>query len=215
MVAGRTLPYPTLPYLTLMTEDAPQWVVEPCAGENGMNGLIVNVDARCGRTSSSTWPNSTSFEYASASQLTAVVAARDTKVGQGATENADASHSEPTRVALIDAVQLNRDCLSKAFHGLNQGLAIISFTSIEECVGAERASFDVILYCSHGDRTFEEITLKYVKTLRDRFWEVPVVVLSDAREALQIGSIRRVLDSGARGFVPTITTEVPGTETAR
>ncbi|HUB48746.1 MAG TPA: response regulator transcription factor [Acetobacteraceae bacterium] len=161
------------------------------------------------RDSSSTQLNPASFQCAGASPRTAAVATPGAKVGQEPTENASTRHADPIRVALIDALQFSRDCLGRAFHALNQGLAVIPFASIEECVGAEHASFDVVLYCNHDDGAFEKVTLQYVKALRDRFGEVPVVVLSDAREALQIGSIRRVLDSGARGLVPTITTEVP------
>ena len=124
-------------------------------------------------------------------------------------ERTGTGHSDCIRVALIDALQLSRDCLARAFHALNQGLAIIPFASIGECIAVEHAGFDVILYCNHDDGMFENVTLQYVRALRDRFVDVPVVVLSDAREALRVGNVRRVLDSGARGFVPTITTEVP------
>ena len=174
-----------------------------------MSDLIAKAGVHFGRDSSIRGPDSTLSRCASASLPTALVAAPVVKGNQESTENAESHHSKPIRVALIDALQLSRDSLSRAFHALNQGLDLIPFASIEECVGVERADFDVILYCNHDDGAFEKGTLRHVKALRERFGEVPVVVLSDAREAMQIGSIRRVLDSGARGFVPTITTEVP------
>jgi DNA-binding NarL/FixJ family response regulator len=174
-----------------------------------MSDLITKAGAHFGGDSGIKGLNSTLSQCASASLPTAVVATPVAEGSQESTDSADVHHSKTIRVALIDALQLSRDCLSRAFHALNQGLALIPFASIEACVGVERADFDVILYCNHDDGAFEKGTLRHVKALRDRFAEIPVVVLSDAREAMQIGSIRRVLDSGASGFVPTITTGVP------
>ena len=123
--------------------------------------------------------------------------------------NADANRADLIRVALIDALRFSRDCLARAFRALNQGLTIIPFASIEECTLTEPGNFDVILYCGHDDGTFENVTLQHVRALRDKFYNVPVVVLSDAREAVRVRNIRRALDSGASGFVPTIATEFP------
>src|ERR1700758_831277 len=152
-------------------------LVGPHAGVNGMSDLIVKTGVHFGRDSSIEGLDSTLSRCASASPPIAVVATPVAKGHQESTENSEAHHSQPIRVALIDALQLSRDSLSRAFHALNQGLDLIPFASVEECVGAERADFDVVLHCNHDDGAFEKGTLRHVKALRERFGEVPVVVL--------------------------------------
>jgi DNA-binding NarL/FixJ family response regulator len=127
---------------------------------------------------------------------------------------ADTGHSDMIKIALIDTLQFSRDCLSRAFRAIHQGLDIIPFGSVKECLNAERPNFDVILYVGHDDGTFETTTLQHVKALKGKFSEVPVVVLSDALEALRSRNIRQALDHGARGFVSTITAEAPAVVSA-
>jgi DNA-binding NarL/FixJ family response regulator len=113
------------------------------------------------------------------------------------------------RVGLIDCLRFSRDCLIRAFATCHPDLIAIPFSTIKECMQAESHDLDIILYYSHDDSSSEPITLQNVKSLREVFPKVPVVVLSDARSALHPRNIRNALNSGAQGFIPTLTTEVP------
>jgi len=113
------------------------------------------------------------------------------------------------RIALIDAVQFSQDCLIRAFNAIHPDLLITPFDSVSACLQADRMDPDVILYCTHDDGLSEQRTLQCVADLREKFASTPVVVLSDSKAALQPRSIRNALKCGARGFIPTLNTQVP------
>lgn len=113
------------------------------------------------------------------------------------------------RVGLIDSLRFSRDCLIRAFGALHPDLIIVPFASVEECAGPNEADVEIILYYCHDDGPFETLALQQVKLLRQKFENIPIVVLSDARSALQARSIRTTLNSGAQGIIPTLTTELP------
>ena len=56
---------------------------------------------------------------------------------------------------------------------------------------------------------FEDVALQGMTAIRHAFKGVPVIILSDAKSALQPRTIRNALKSGAQGFIPTRTTEMP------
>ena len=139
--------------------------------------------------------------------------------GSAATEPpfADTSENEtePTvsdgiRVGLIDCHQFSRDCLIMVFRGANPGLFMVPFATVADCVHADPGDLDVILYYSHDDGLAENLVIEHVKALRHAFSNVPIVVLSDARSALLVGNIRNALNGGTPGFIPTMTSELPG-----
>jgi DNA-binding NarL/FixJ family response regulator len=113
------------------------------------------------------------------------------------------------RVGLIDYLRFTRDCLIRAVSILHPDLHMIPFQTVRDCILAGQGRFDVILYYSHADAGSEASALQHVKSLRATFPDVPVVILSDARTAHRPANIRNALNSGARGFIPTKTTEVP------
>jgi DNA-binding NarL/FixJ family response regulator len=122
--------------------------------------------------------------------------------------------AEVTRIAVIDSIQLSQDCLIRAFNAIHPDLLITPFDSVEACLRTEQTDLDVVLYCTHDDGLSERQTLQCIAELRQRFALTPVVVLSDSRASLQPQTIRSALESGARGFISTLTTRVPAVLTA-
>jgi DNA-binding NarL/FixJ family response regulator len=111
-------------------------------------------------------------------------------------------------VGLIDCLRFSRDCLIQALRTLHPELSIVPFASVSDCISSAPAGLDLMLYYSHGESSSEIVVLQHVKELRREFGSTPVVVLSDARTALQPRNIRNVLNSGAQGFIPTSITEI-------
>jgi len=116
---------------------------------------------------------------------------------------------EQIRVGLIDSLRFSRDCLISAFGALHPDLIIVPFASVEECAASSSSKVEIILYYCHDDGPFETLAQQQVKVLRQKFDNVPIVVLSDARNAILPRSIRTTLNSGAQGIIPTLTTELP------
>jgi len=111
-------------------------------------------------------------------------------------------------VGLIDCLRFSRDCLTQALRTLHQELSIVPFGSVADCIGAGTTGLHLILYYSHSESSSEMLVLQHVKELRQAFADTPIMVLSDARTALQPRNIRNALNSGAQGFIPTSVTEM-------
>lgn len=127
---------------------------------------------------------------------------------------AEKSGAEVIRIALIDSIQLSQDCLIRAFNAIHPELLITPFDSVEACLRTDQTDLDVVLYCTHDDALSEHRTMQCIVELRQKFALTPVVVLSDSRAPLPPQSIRSALESGARGFIPTLNTRVPAVLTA-
>jgi DNA-binding NarL/FixJ family response regulator len=111
------------------------------------------------------------------------------------------------RVGLIDSNRFSRDCLIRAFAECHREFLLLPFASVQDCIRS--ADVDLIMYYSHDDGPFEAVALQQVTAMRQALKDVPVIVLSDARSAMQPRTIRNALKSGAQGFIPTRTTEMP------
>jgi DNA-binding NarL/FixJ family response regulator len=115
---------------------------------------------------------------------------------------------------LIDEVQFSRDCLIRAFSALHPDLCVVPFASVSDCLQTAPGDVDVILYRPHDDESFESVTLQQVVSMRQKFINIPIVVMSDSKDALRPATIRKTLNSGAQGFIPTLTTELTTALTA-
>jgi DNA-binding NarL/FixJ family response regulator len=113
------------------------------------------------------------------------------------------------RVALIDSLRFSRDCLIRAVGSYHSELALVPFASVVDCIRFAPDGFELILYHSHEDGPFEPVVFQQIRSLRQSFPDVPIVMLSDATTALRPRNIRDVLSNGAQGFIPTLTTEIP------
>ena len=111
-------------------------------------------------------------------------------------------------VALIDCLRFSRDCMIQALRTLHPELSIVPFASVADCIESEPVGLNLMLYYSHSESSSEMLVLQHVKELRQAFADTPIIVLSDARTALQPRNIRNALNSGAQGFIPTSITEM-------
>lgn len=113
------------------------------------------------------------------------------------------------RAALVDCYCLSRDCIIGAIHALGSDIQIVPFSSIRECITYSEGDLDIIVYYCHDDSSLEHLTGQEVTTLRQAFSDLPIIVLSDAKQASQPRVARAVIRSGAKGFIPTRTIEMP------
>ncbi|WP_209599894.1 response regulator transcription factor [Sinorhizobium kostiense] len=103
-------------------------------------------------------------------------------------------------LVLLDSRALDRECLARTLinHGL--GMDVVAFGSIDEWREKKSVQSSVgAVLLNIGARKLSEISVEISK-LSSEFRPVPVVVLSDSDE---IAQILRVLESGARGYIPT------------
>jgi DNA-binding NarL/FixJ family response regulator len=143
---------------------------------------------------------------------TSVVGSSDERANLADLEpSSPAAASGCIRVGLIDSLRFSRDCLIRAFGAIHPELSLIPFGTAAECIRSAPANFELILYYSHDGSSSENVALQQIKTLRDAFDDIPIIVLSDAQSALQARHIRNALSCGAQGFIPTLVTEVPAT----
>jgi len=113
------------------------------------------------------------------------------------------------KAALVDCYCLSRDCIIGAIHALGSDINIVPFSSIRECITYPERDLDVIIYYCHDEGSLEHVTGQEVTTLRQAFSNLPVIVLSDAKQASDPRVAKTVIRSGARGFIPTRTIEMP------
>jgi DNA-binding NarL/FixJ family response regulator len=111
-------------------------------------------------------------------------------------------------IGLIDPYRFSQDCLVRALQTLHPSDMVLSFATIEECVAAERPDFDLVIYYLHENGAGQAKAQFNVATLHRVYPSVQLVVLSDADENLQAEASRKILESGASGFVPTRTTSI-------
>jgi DNA-binding NarL/FixJ family response regulator len=117
-------------------------------------------------------------------------------------------------VGLIDCYVFSRECLMKAVECMNPQLTMLPFASVEECIGNDMNSIDLIVYYPHAEDASESVATRNVSTICQAFPHIPLVLLSDAEEAEQPGTLRSALKSGAHGFIPTRTTGMAVTAAA-
>jgi DNA-binding NarL/FixJ family response regulator len=130
------------------------------------------------------------------------------EIGDGSPQSPFSTNNGAIAVGLIDCLRFSRDCLTQALRTLHPELSIVPFGSVADCIGAGTAGLHLILYYSHSESSSEMLVLQHVKELRQACASTPIIVLSDARTALQPRNIRNALNSGAQGFIPTSITEM-------
>ncbi len=114
--------------------------------------------------------------------------------------------TEALRVAWIDSHRLTRECMMSAFVAMNPTLSLAPYVSVEDCITKiDPATVDLVVYHSHalGAALCDDIAA--LQQVVDRR---PIVLLSDAGEANQMGAIRDALRSGANGYVCTRTSSM-------
>jgi len=113
------------------------------------------------------------------------------------------------KAALIDGYSLSRDCIISATRALCSDITFVPFGTVRECITYDRHDLDIVIYYAHDETHFATRTNQEIMTLRQAFSDVPIVVMSDAKEAMQPSIVRRLIQSGARGFILTRTIQMP------
>lgn len=109
-------------------------------------------------------------------------------------------------VALIDGNKFSQECLLKAFDGLYPNLQFHPYFLVENFVAAQRSDVGLILYHSHLMDLTQPLATSNIVDVRAAYPNVPLIVLSDAVDAQQPKTIRKLLEAGALGVIPTKTT---------
>lgn len=112
-------------------------------------------------------------------------------------------------IGLIDRYRFSQDCLIGAFQGLHPRLDILPYSAPEDLIAQTTTSLDLVIYYWHAGEGPSASMMRNVMMLRQAFKAIPLVILSDADDAQYASMIRSVLESGARGFIPTRTTGIP------
>jgi DNA-binding NarL/FixJ family response regulator len=123
--------------------------------------------------------------------------------------NGQTRQATAIKVALVDCYCLSRDCIISAIHARGSDIKVVPFSSIRECIIYPERDLDVIVYYCHDDSSLEQQMGQEVTTLRQALTDLPIIVLSDVKQASQSRLARAVIRSGARGFIPTRTIEMP------
>jgi DNA-binding NarL/FixJ family response regulator len=109
----------------------------------------------------------------------------------------------PGRCLLIlDSRALDRECLAKALVDSGLAMDVLAMASIEEWKRKKDIlpPLGAILINVGGRRNDDPAFAGEIVKLTSEFKNVPVVILSDTDDP---GQILRVLDCGARGYIPT------------
>jgi DNA-binding NarL/FixJ family response regulator len=112
-------------------------------------------------------------------------------------------------IGLIDRHLLTRECLAKALGSLHPEIEMSCFTTLQNCIDAASSRFDLIFYYVHGYDVLDPAMKQTIATITRAFPTTPVMIFSDADRTQHQTIMRSVLESGARGFVPTQTAGLP------
>jgi DNA-binding NarL/FixJ family response regulator len=127
---------------------------------------------------------------------------RSKGVSQAASEEEEQSleNADKPCLLILDSRALGRECLARTLINHGIGMDVAAFGSIDgwrELKGNRPSVAAVLL--NGGARKHGDIE-KDIPTLASEFRPAPVVVLSDSDD---IAQILRVLEGGAKGFIPT------------
>ncbi|MBU6448389.1 MAG: response regulator transcription factor [Rhodospirillales bacterium] len=112
------------------------------------------------------------------------------------------------KAALMDCYSLSRDCIIGTIHALGSDIDIIPFSSIRDCINYIGHDLNIIVYYCHDEGTQDHLLAQEITTLRQAFSDVPIIVLSDAKQASEARIAKAVIRAGARGFIATRTVEM-------
>jgi DNA-binding NarL/FixJ family response regulator len=108
----------------------------------------------------------------------------------------EASHGS---IVIVEKRALIRDCLRRCFESAS-GLRVIAVRSVEECLQISTTTVTSLVIISVANDLKSPETLRDIGRLVQGENARPLIVLSDGDDLEQIVS---VLDSGARGYIPT------------
>jgi DNA-binding NarL/FixJ family response regulator len=103
-------------------------------------------------------------------------------------------------IGVVDQHSFTRDCISRSLKDFDDDLEVTSFTSAEDCLQS-LGVLDVILYHTH--ETFQHGNDRRLAPVRKLLKLAPLIILSAADNA---ESLIEAFESGARGYIPTLST---------
>jgi DNA-binding NarL/FixJ family response regulator len=118
------------------------------------------------------------------------------------------SRAQP-RIGVIDGYRFSQECLVRALTGTNAFLEIVPFDTVADCVAAADRALDVLVYFSHATSSWDATAQHDVAALRNGAGRPPLIVMSDIDETHQAAALRGAIGGGARGFIPSRTTDMP------
>jgi DNA-binding NarL/FixJ family response regulator len=105
------------------------------------------------------------------------------------------------RVGIIDEVMLRRDCIGIAFAAA--GVTVVKFPSVLDCTEAN-PSVDVLLFLPVSNSVLP--ILPDITRLNQ--CNRPVIVMATIEAPREIHTVRELLRTGARGYIPTLSTDL-------
>jgi DNA-binding NarL/FixJ family response regulator len=114
----------------------------------------------------------------------------------------------PLSVGLIDCYRFSQEALVRAWEG-DPDVTIVAFATVQDCIAATPADLDIVAYHAHVPSPPGAAVTSDLAVLCDALQDIPLIVMSDAEDAQQPETIRRMLKSGARGFIPTRIVGIP------
>lgn len=115
-------------------------------------------------------------------------------------EDGKSAEAQEETLVVLDSRALDRECLARTLTNHGLGMDVAAFGSIDEWREKKGARSPVgAVLLNIGARKVAEVVAD-ISRLASEFHPVPVVVLSDSDD---IAQILKVLESGARGYIPT------------
>jgi DNA-binding NarL/FixJ family response regulator len=105
-------------------------------------------------------------------------------------------------VAVVDEYSFTRESISRSLREICNRLDIVSFATCDEC-RESKLKFDLILYHAHESVANQNNNDERLALLKKMVLVAPVIILCDVDS---VPSIRAAFDSGARGYIPTVST---------
>jgi DNA-binding NarL/FixJ family response regulator len=105
-------------------------------------------------------------------------------------------------IGLIDENSFTRECITKSLQTVDDRLDIVAFPTCEQYL-QNMGDQELVLYHIYYEMLKSDSNNKHILCLKKLLRLVPVIILSDTEHA---DSLIDMLESGARGFIPTYDT---------
>lgn len=119
---------------------------------------------------------------------------------------------KPIGIRLVDFGLLTQECLARAFGDVHPNISISGMTA-NECIAHTRNDVDLIIYCLRAISNLG-VVQQAISVISRALPTVPLIVFCDAEPAQHPQIMRAAIKSGARGYVPMQTADLPLTVAA-
>lgn len=126
------------------------------------------------------------------------------KLATQSTLNKVPSRYAAVTVAVIDKHLFTRESITRSLKDLCDLLDVLSFVTCEECLESTK-NYDVILYHAHESLANSHNKCEELTSIKGLLAIAPVIILCDVDS---YDSICAAFDSGVRGYIPTVSTNL-------